>query len=93
MQVMQDKLQVWNDQVRKLQEEFGRMQLEHLREDEDYLNKRAEELKLEWQTLRMNGFLDGELKADVTWEIMKIALEKMDIKEEIKKLEDAAKDI
>jgi hypothetical protein len=93
MQVMQDKLQVWNDQVRKLQEEFRRMQLEHLREDEDYLNKRAEELKLEWQTLRMNGFLDGELKADVTWEIMKIALEKMDIKEEIKKLEDAAKDI
>jgi TolA-binding protein len=93
MQVMQDGLQAWSDRVRNLHEKFRQFQLEQLREDEHELNKRAEDLKSWRQTLRMYGIWDGELKADVGWEIMEIALEKRDVKEKIKELEDAAKDI
>jgi hypothetical protein len=93
MQAMQDGLQAWSDRVRNLHEKFRQFQLEQLREDEHELNKRAEDLKSWRQTLRMYGIWDGELKADVGWEIMEIALEKRDVKEKIKELEDAAKDI
>jgi hypothetical protein len=93
MQAMQDGLQAWSDRVRNLYEKYTQLQLEHLRENEHYLNKRAEGLKLWRRTLRMNGIWDGELKAEVGWKIMKVALEKRDVKEKIKELEDAAKDI
>ena len=93
MQAIRDGLQAWSDHLRNFLEKRRQSELESLRTREQRLNEREEYLKRKRRSLRLNGLWDGGLKAFVGWGIMEIAMEKRDLQEKIKELEDEAKDI
>ena len=67
--------------------------LEQLRMEEQRLNKRGENLKLERRRLRLNELWYGDSKTRVGREVWQVAMEKRSLREEIKQEEDASKDV